>query len=269
MSIGKFYLLDTFCKEPFQGNPTPICILDTNLSAQKMARLAREFNAPVTAFIEPETIEEYYKIRYFTIEGEIPACGHATLGAGSLLLRESTQKDIEFVTIEGVRIKASRYNNMIYLEYPIYGRKDYPIPQELLNALAIKRPKTHFYCHELKSLFIELKNPNLVQQISPDFERLRKSSNELKEVVVMSESELSNYDFVLRSFCPWIGINEDPVTGSIHSVLGPYWKEKTGKADLIAYQASSRSGEIFVKILQNSVKIGGDSKILIAGLLLL
>ena len=267
MSAGKFYLLDTFCKEPLQGNPTPICLLNKTLNTQKMAMLAKEFNAPVTAFIAPENSEGCANIRYFTLEGEIPACGHATLGAAFVLHHASSRKNIEFLTIEGVKIKSSEFNHMTYLAYPMYRWRDYPVPRELLKALAIEHLENHFYCDELKTLFIELKNPKRVRRVHPDFEKLRKSSDELKEVVVMSQSQSKNHDFVLRSFCPWIGIDEDPVTGSIHSVLGPYWKEKTGKADLIAYQASTRSGEIRVSVLPDSVKIGGNSKIIVEGLL--
>ncbi|MEQ8773756.1 MAG: PhzF family phenazine biosynthesis protein [Marinoscillum sp.] len=265
MSVSKYYLLDTFSNEPFKGNPTPVCILNEMLSAGVMAKLAREFNSPVTTFVEPKNKDGSFNIRYFTVEGEIPACGHATLGAAFLLLHHPPLEEVEFVTIEKVRIKACVHDEMVYLQYPIYERKNYEIPPELLHALTIKLPETHFYCDELKSLFIELKGPDDVRRIKPDFGRLRKASDELKEVVVMSSSNSSEYDLVLRSFCPWIGIDEDPVTGSIHSVLAPFWQERTGKNELTVFQASERSGELFVKITGDSVKIGGNSRIVVEG----
>ncbi|NAS10531.1 PhzF family phenazine biosynthesis protein [Poritiphilus flavus] len=267
MSVAQYYLLDTFARVPFKGNPTPVCLLTDELSTQTMFMLAEEFNAPVTAFVATAS-DELFKIRYFTGTGEIPACGHATLGAAHILLNQNPDFErIVFVTIEGVKIIANKERDLVYLVYPVYERKDYEIPGELLEALGVEQIASHFYCDELESLFIELKDDSAVRSIRPDFEKLRKSSDEVKEVVIMSESKSDDADFILRSFCPWIGIDEDPVTGSIHSVLGPYWKERTGKTELIAFQASKRSGEIFIQVTDNSVKIGGPSKILVDGTL--
>lgn len=266
MISARYYLLDTFSRLPFKGNPTPVCILEDALNIQTMSSLAEEFNAPVTAFVLKMHSEGLFKIRYFTPIDEIPACGHATLGAAHILLNQkAVLETVVFETIEGVKISASKDGDLVYLEYPVYDRKDYEIPGELLEAMGIEQIESHFYCTELESLFLELKDDSVVKDVHPDFEKLLKSSAEVKEVVIMSESQMDDTDFVLRSFCPWIGIDEDPVTGSIHSVLGPFWKEKTGKTDLIAFQASERSGVISIQVLDNSVKIGGPSKVLIEG----
>lgn len=230
-----------------------------------MHSLAKEFNAPVTVFVEPVKDDNSYPVRYFTVTGEIPACGHATLGAAFVLFRQTGETDIVFETIEKVRLKAKKDSGITFIEYPGFERTDFNISVELMDALGIKDNQVTFFCKELQSLFIELEDETKVKQLCPDYERLRKSSDEIKEVVVMCKAENKEYDFVLRSFCPWIGINEDPVTGSIHSVLGHFWKERLNKNELIAYQASERGGQLFIKPLQNAVEIGGYAEMIIEG----
>lgn len=262
---SNYYLIDTFTREKFKGNPTPVCLLETVLSEQTMHSYAKEFNAPVTAFIEPKRRDGIYSIRYFTVTGEIPACGHATLGAAFILLKKTKSNKIVFETIEKIQLQTKKDTDKIFIEYPKFDQVKIEISSVLKTALGIKEIKTHFYCNQLQSLFIELKNANEVKLLEPDFKLLTESSDTIKEVVVMSKAENNNYDFILRSFCPWIGINEDPVTGSIHSVLGHYWKDRLNKNELIAYQASERGGQILIRPLQNTVEIGGYSEIIIEG----
>ena len=262
---GIYYLLDTFTNEKFRGNPTPVCILDKTPSVKTMHSLAKEFNAPLTAFVEPQSENEIYPIRYFTVTSEIPACGHATLGAAFVLLNQIEINQITFETIEKIRLQAKQNHNVTFIEYPKFNRANFDIPTTLMNALGISDSEAHFVCEELQSLFIELKNEDEVKQLSPDFKLLIKSADKIKEVVVMSKAENQSYDFVLRSFCPWIGIDEDPVTGSVHSVLGQFWQERTKKNELKAFQASERGGQLFIKPLQNTVEIGGHTKIIIEG----
>jgi PhzF family phenazine biosynthesis protein len=260
-----YYLLDTFTKEKFKGNPTPICLLEEVLSIQTMHAFAKEFNAPVTAFVEPKNENKIYPIRYFTVTGEIPACGHATLGAAFVLHNQTVGTQITFETIEKIRLQTRKDNGVTFIEYPKFNKTDFVIPIMLMNALDIRNSQTNFFSEELQSLFIELENENEVKQLSPDFKMLLESTDKIKEVVVMSKAENQNYDFVLRSFCPWIGIDEDPVTGSVHSVLGQFWQERLNKNVLVAFQASQRGGQIFIKQLQNTVEIGGHVEIITEG----
>ena len=113
------------------------------------------------------------------------------------------------------------------------------------------------YAKNLKQFFIELEDPLLLKTVQPDFVKLISADNSITEVVLTSVSDVSKYDFILRSFCPWIGIDEDPVTGSVHSVLAGYWRTRLNKNELKAYQASDRGGEIFVTALPGNVEIGG------------
>lgn len=254
---GTYYLSDTFTGEKAEGNPTPVCLPGKAWDVQTMHSLAKTFHAPVTVFVEPPEASGIYPIRYFTVTGEIPACGHATLGAAFVLFRQTKEHEIRFETIEQIQLQARQDKNRTFITYPEFKRTDFEIPVELKNALGIGAIETHFFCEELQSLFIELKSQSDVKQLTPDFKRLLESSDEIKEVVVMSKAENKNYDFVLRSFCPWIGIDEDPVTGSVHAVLGPFWQERLNKNELTAFQASERGGQLFIKPLQGKVEIGG------------
>ncbi|PRX54881.1 PhzF family phenazine biosynthesis protein [Flagellimonas meridianipacifica] len=268
-NTGNFFVVTTFSNVLFEGNPTPVCILDYEITDTAMESYAKEFGMPVAVFVHKPKSEAYYSIRYFTVRGEIPACGHGTLAAADVLFNRFGVhgSNITFRTIEGIDLKASKEKDVAYIEYPRYGLKDFDITSALMEALNIDAFQTHFFCEELESLFIELEEEENVRQLRPDFHKLKNSSKLLKEVVVMCSSQSDTYDFTLRSFCPWIGINEDPVTGSIHSVLGHYWGEKLKKDKLIAYQASERGGKIYVSPLKNSVKLGGNVKFMFEGTL--
>jgi len=270
MEIGHYYLLDTFADAPFKGSPTPICVLSKTLDKKVRHKLAQELNAPVTAFIAPPNQDNAFPIQYFTIEGEIPACGHATLGAAFVLFAQDAGfQKVTFSTTENILLEAQKDKELIYVKYPRFPVTTLALPPLLLEALGITIPSIYFYSPALQSLFIELENPNQVKSIQPNFELLKQSSDEIKEVVIMSKSSDNEFDFVLRSFCPWIGIDEDPVTGSIHSVLGPYWQTQTKKDNFAVFQASARGGEVFIKVFDDYVALGGHCKVLVAGKLFL
>ena len=135
----------------------------------------------------------------------------------------------------------------------------------MLQALGVSFVVSHFFCEELESLFIELQDEDEVKRIQPDFDQLKQSSDQIKEVVIMSKAINKEYDFTLRSCCPWIGIDEDPVTGSIHSILGHFWAKRLNKKTLTVHQASERNGHIIVKPLDTSVLIGGKCQSIVEG----
>jgi PhzF family phenazine biosynthesis protein len=251
-----YYLLDTFTTQKYKGNPTPVCLIQSPIASSEMHLLAKEFNAPVTVFVELSK-EGVFPIRYFTVTGEIDACGHGTLGAAFVL--QALDKPVVFETVKGIRIKAIKENSLLYIEYPKFKALSITIPATIKKALGILEYLEHFYCPELESLFIELETEKEVTGLAPNFSELIRSTDQVKEIVVMAKSSCENYDFVLRSFCPWIGIDEDPVTGSVHSVLAHYWQNKLNKSELVAYQASERGGQVFVKALKETVLIGGNA----------
>ena len=263
------YIIDSFTATKFKGNPTAVCIAKTKPSYEIMHSIARELNFPVTAFLEMSAANEVYKINYFTITGEIPACGHATLAAAQAIFELTTADSPQFKTIENTIIKIHREEETIFMAYPKFTVVDFDIPEATLKSLGITNYKPVGFCKELETLFIELEDPELLRQLHPNYDMLTKSTDRIIEVVVTSVSDNKNFDFLLRSFCPWIGIDEDPVTGSVHSVLAGFWKDRLGKNELTAYQASERGGEVFVKAFASSVEIGGKAITILKGELML
>ena len=259
------YLLDSCSSEVFKGNPTPICILDAGIPDKILQSIATELNQPVTVFILKET-EEHFKIRYFTSTTEIPACGHGTLAAAKLLNVIAGTEEIEFITGEGLRIPVKIESGLACIEYPVFKLQETKVSRNILSALGIEKYVYAGITTELEMLMIELDVPSLLRELKPDFIKLAKSDSEIKEVVITSISDRPGYDFLLRSFCPWIGIDEDPVTGSVHSSMAPFWKNKLKKDPLRAYQASARGGEIQVSVNNDkSVSLKANAIVIFRG----
>lgn len=260
-----FYIVDTFTSERFKGNPTPVCLLDADLPYQTMDAIAAELNQPVTVFIEGFERKQPYRLRYFTSTGEIPACGHATLAAAKIISVLKSVDRISFQTMEDIVIETSLNGDAIFLTYPKYDPVPFKIESTLLQALGLHTYNSVFFCTELESLFIEVKEPEALLSLKPDYKAMVAANSKLKEVVVTSASHKKDYDFLLRSFCPWIGIDEDPVTGSVHSVLAHFWAGRLNKNELTAYQASARGGIVYVKAMENKVALGGSAIIIVRG----
>lgn len=252
------FVLDTFTSERFKGSPTAVILMKKFEDTDLLQNWATELAYPVTAFVQ-NSGPSPYPVRYFTITEEIPACGHATLAAASVLLRENQMKELCFQTIEGIELTAQLEGALIFMRYPRFSPVDYQVRQEILQALGMESVVNSFFCAELDTAFLELSDPQELRALRPDFQALRESSEELKEVVITSRTDQSDLDFLLRSFCPWIGIDEDPVTGSVHSILGPYWAAKLGRKSLRALQASAREGEVFLRVLEDAVELGGST----------
>ena len=259
------YFLDSCTTESFKGNPTPVCVLPMDCGEKLLQSIATELNQPVTVFILKET-EEYYKIRYFTSTTEIPACGHGTLAAAKLLNVINGTEKIEFITAKGLRIPVNIESGLACIEYPIFKLRDAKVNKNILSALGIEKYVYAGITSELEMLMIELDDPKLLREVKPDFIKLVNSDPEIKELVITSGSDRPEYDFLLRSFCPWIGIDEDPVTGSVHSSLAPFWKNKIKKDPLRAYQASARGGEIQVSVTNDkSVSLKANAIVIFRG----
>ena len=258
--------IDTFTSVPFKGNPTAVCHVVEELNNQTMLSIASELNYPVTAFIKtkPEKIHSY-EIRYFTAITEIPACGHATLAAAKFVRSKNETNDtVWFSTINNITIKAFYEGSKVMMTYPKYEMQTCTVNNNLLASLQLDDYKTAAYSVDLETLFIEIDSATL-KVVEPNYQQLIRSSDIIKEVVLTSVSDNNNYDYFLRSFCPWIGINEDPVTGSVHSALGNFWKLRLGKQSMNVYQASLRGGEILVRVSDEHVEIGGEAVIILNG----
>ncbi len=257
------YIIDTFSDVPFKGNPAAIFCPSNNIDDDKMLALASEVNLPVSAFIQKIKPKEY-SIRYFTPITEISACGHATLGSSRVTALEDGISDVTFHTKEGVTLKASIQDDLVMMTYPKYELKPFEVTKAMLSSLPLDAFTTAGYCSELETLFIETDAPRL-RSIKPDYRKMVQSSDVIKEIVVTSVADTNGYDYLLRSFCPWIGIDEDPVTGSVHTILSGFWQERLNKNRLKAYQASARGGELIVNAFDDKTEIGGKTFVVLKG----
>lgn len=264
----KTFIINAFTNKPFSGNPAGVCLIDSKIDEKLMQAIASELNLSETAFLQKRTSDEDYSIRYFTPTVEIDFCGHATLASAKLVLDKLGEKNVEFTTQKELKISANSQDIYIKMQFPLYETIDYKNNKELLDAFGIANASPSRYCKELDMLIIEVNDKQSLLQISPDFQKAIDSSSEIKEVVVTTKSEDQAYDFYSRCFCPWIGINEDPVTGASHSVLAKYWGDKLNKKKMSAYQLSNRGGFLELKILDDeTLEVSSNAQIVFEGVL--
>ncbi|MGD8455065.1 MAG: PhzF family phenazine biosynthesis protein [Anaerolineales bacterium] len=249
-----FYQVDAFTSEPFKGNPAVVCLLAEALEETKMQQIAAEMNLSETAFLQKQT--DGYSLRWFTPRIEVDLCGHATLASEHVLWESSELRpgeQVHFHTRSGI-LTAEYRDGLIYLDFPALACEPATAPGELIDALGIA-PK-EVWKFGAKYL-IEVETENDVCQMGPDFAALRKLPG--RGVVVTSLCQSEAYDITSRYFAPWVGVDEDPVTGSAHCCLGPYWGNKLGKTTITAYQASSRGGVVHIQLKENRVCLGGNA----------
>ncbi|HEX6181228.1 MAG TPA: PhzF family phenazine biosynthesis protein [Chitinophagaceae bacterium] len=257
------YIIDSFTATPFKGNPTSVCYTQSAIRERDMLAIANELNQPVTAFIQQIKPGEY-SIRYFTPITEIPACGHGTLGAARAASLESGLNNVVFNTKEGVVIHATIDDDLVMMTYPKYEMQPFKVTKAILKSLPLDAFKSAGYCRELECLFIET-DASRLRSIKPDYRKMVQSTNAIVEIVITSADDTNGYDYLLRSFCPWIGIDEDPVTGSVHTVLSGFWQQRLNKSQLRAYQASARGGEVIVNAFDDKTEIGGKTAVVLKG----
>jgi PhzF family phenazine biosynthesis protein len=262
---GTIYQVQTFAGPGADGGPTAVCLLPEAPDEHLMLRTARQMNVAVTAFVFPNNHSRVsYSIRYCTRRMPIAACGHATLAAAKIIF-ECNQADAAiFRTAQGLFIPVKQVNGLIVMTYPQYEWRPVAAPYNLRCSLGLQQPVLNSgWCKELQTLFIET-SPALLRTMQPDFTRLEHSHDGTKEVVVTSASDLPEYDYLFRSFCPWMGINEDPATGSVHSVLAGYWQQRTGKTALTAFQASPAGALIYTQVQKAGVEVSGHAELITA-----
>ena len=256
--------VDAFTDKLFAGNPAAVCILKEPCDEQWMMMVAREMNLSETAFLLKE--DKIFNLRWFTPEVEVDLCGHATLASAHVLWELGYLKDSEmakFYTRSGM-LTAEKKGKMIELDFPMKPVSDVIPSGDLLKSLAVE-PK-YVGVNALNYLLIEVESEGIVRNIQPDYGLLAKTP--YFGVIVTSKSSAPEYDFVSRFFAPGAGIKEDPVTGSSHCSLGPYWGERLNKKELKAYQASLRGGEINVRLDGDRVYLGGKAVTVLRGALL-
>lgn len=257
----KYYVVDVFTEEHFCGNPAGVCLLPEWLEDEVMQKIASENNLPETAFVVKQ--EGFYGLRWFTPEVEIDLCGHATLGSAYVLMNysDTTLKRVEFHTMSGI-LKVTREGELYTLDFP--ARKPVPCdtPDILNKALGVSILETQV----ARDLLVLVEDAATVAKLKPDFTLLRQIDNVFGFIITAKGEEC---DFVSRFFAPNAGIAEDPVTGSSHTTLIPYWSEQLGKKNMTARQLSARGGTLFCKDLGTRVEISGKAVTHLIGEILL
>ncbi len=250
----KFYHVDAFTNKIFSGNPAGVCILTSQKDDQWMQNLAAEMNLPETAFLLKQ--EDGFNLRWFTPKSEVDLCGHATLASAHILREKGilrVDEKARFATKSGLLI-ASKIGNGIELDFPLEEDRETAAPQDLLDGLKVQ-PK--YVGKNRMDYIIEVESEDILRNINPDFALLKKVK--MRGVIVTSRSSNPTFDFVSRFFAPSVGIDEDPVTGSAHCCLGPYWQRKLNKINFLAYQASRRGGVVGVRVGHERVFLSGEA----------
>lgn len=244
------YIVDSFTDKPFKGNPAGVCILHQALLNEQMQLIAKELGLSETAFIIQAEEQNKYSIRYFSPIMEIPLCGHATLAASKVLFEIYPEmENIHFENFQGLDLLIKKCGKTIEMEFPIYDTVQQNAPEELLKALGIKEILNSEFNKETNILLLEIESSKLLEKISPDFEKLKRSHNSINGVLVTAVSQREDYDFESRYFWPWSGTNEDPVTGGTHTFLSKYWSTRLNKKKMNSYQCSERSGFMEVELI--------------------
>lgn len=256
--------VDAFTSQAFRGNPAAVCFLDRERDAQWMQDVAAEMNLSETAYLLPR--DGGFSLRWFTPAAEVALCGHATLASAHALWEEGvlSPKDIaRFHTKSGV-LTAERRGDLIELDFPASFEQSTEPPAGLLDSLGVTNPR--YVGRNKFDYLIEVESEDVIRNLRPDFGLLRKV--EARGVMVTSRASSTQADFVSRWFGPTVGVNEDPVTGSAHCCLTPYWSKQLGKTDMLAYQASPRGGFVRVRLEGERVKLGGNAVTVLRGELL-
>ncbi len=256
------YQVDAFADKPFAGNPAGVCILDGPADEVWMQSVAMEMNLSETAFVVPREGGDF-DLRWFTPAVEVALCGHATLATSHILWETGILKREEvarYHTQSGV-LQARQVDGLIELDFPSTPPEDCDTPDGLLQALGIK---SAIYVGQPRcDYLVEVESEGIVRGLAPDFAKLHFLG--VRGVMVTAISSSDEYDFVSRFFAPGAGIDEDPVTGSAHCALTPYWSAKLGKTELSAYQASARGGQLKCTLAGDRVKLAGRAITVLRG----
>ena len=250
----KYYLVNAFTQSNTGGNPAAVCFPDKPISENNMQKIAYEFGLSETAFLEKK--EGIYGLRWFTPTMEVDLCGHATLASAHILWEEKLENQdstLLFETKSGM-LSVKNKDKLIVMDFPREDAVEIECPEELKKGLKVAPIFTG------KNRFdhiVEVKSEDIVRALSPDFELLGKLDS--RGVIVTSVSDSGDYDFVSRFFAPNAGIPEDPVTGSAHCCLAPYWTARLKKAKLTGYQASERGGFVYLEHTEKRVFLGGNA----------
>lgn len=254
----RILIVDAFADRPFSGNPAAVCLLDESRDADWMQSMSAEMNLSETAFVRREG--DGFSLRWFTPGIEVELCGHATLAAAHILWTEDEVRGpIRFHTKSGV-LTCTRSGDLIELDFPATPAQECEPPPGLIEALGVQ---PSFFGMSAFDKMLVVDSEKTLRSLRPDFTKLREIRT--RGVMVTSTSSDPHYDFVSRFFAPAVGVDEDPVTGSAHCCLAPFWAERLGKQTMTAFQASRRGGTLQVRLDEDRVYLGGRAITVLRG----
>ncbi|MFB3920617.1 MAG: PhzF family phenazine biosynthesis protein [Terriglobia bacterium] len=255
--------VDAFTDRPFAGNPAAVCVLPEPRDERWMQDVAREMNLSETAFLVRQP--DGFSLRWFTPAVEVALCGHATLASAHVLWQDGHLKANEqarFHTQSGL-LTADQRGEWIEMDFPALPCEPAEPPPDLIRALGVE---ANYVGNSKYDFLVGAPSEAAVRSARPDFGLLRTLG--VRGVTVTSRASTPGFDFVSRFFAPGSGIDEDPVTGSAHCCLGPYWAKRLGKTEFLAYQASPRGGVVRVRLQGDRVILGGQAVTVLRGELL-
>lgn len=246
----KQYVVDAFTDKVFAGNPAAVCVMDRWLSESTLMNITRENNLSETAFAVKEG--EKYRLRWFTPGGEIDLCGHATLAAAYVIIGffEPMLTQVEFDTLSGV-LTVTKKGDLFEMDFPVYELTRIPVTQAMTEAIG-KAPTEAYMGRDLLCVFDDA---DTVQDLVPNQSKVK----ELDGLLLHVTAQGIDFDCISRSFAPKCNVAEDPVCGSGHCHILPYWAKRLGKTELTAYQASPRGGILYGTVCGSRVHISGKA----------
>ena len=246
----KQYIVDAFTDKIFHGNQAAICVMDQWIPERLMLDIAKENNFSETAFTVKET--DKYHLRWFTPGGEIDLCGHATLACAYVLFRFyiPDADKVVFTTLSG-DLTVNKKDNLLEMEFPAYQLRKVPVTKAMIDAMGAA-PREAYMGRDLLCVFDE---EETVRNLAPDMDKLLKLDGLLLQVTAPGKDT----DSVSRSFAPKLNVPEDPVCGSGHCHIVPYWSERLGKENIVAYQASRRGGTLYCRMAGSKVFLAGKA----------
>jgi len=256
-------IVDAFTYKPFTGNPAAVCVLERDIDDDLKQQIAMEMNLSETAFVVIE--KDGFNLRWFTPRTEVELCGHATLASAHILWEEEIVKShetIKFLTRSGL-LEVSRGNDLINMNFPpepVNRVNDADEVHKCIDVNILYAGKNRF------DYMLEIESEDNLKSLVPDLDAI--SRLDCRGLIVTCGSVSDEWDFTSRFFAPKVGINEDPVTGSAHCALGPYWSRKLRKNELAGFQASQRGGMVYVKITDEKVVLSGKAITVMQGNLL-
>jgi PhzF family phenazine biosynthesis protein len=262
--------IDAFADRPFAGNPAAVCLLPPQMRVDDawMAHVAREMNLSETAFLVP-TDDGAFNLRWFTPKVEVALCGHATLASAHALWETGVigpGEPARFDTQSGRLTCRQSASGRIEMDFPAKLAAPAEAPEALFPALGVEAAQVLAVLRNAFDYLVEVDSEATVRALDPDHGRLR--TLPVRGVIVTSCAAAgAAYDFVSRFFAPGSGVDEDPVTGSAHCALAPYWAAKLGRTELVGYQASARGGTVWTRLEADRVVLGGYAVTVLRGLL--